>query len=183
MTTRPRASTRPHGRGRRSVSCCSLASRPGSSSVHTCQRWCRRFPSLTIQKRDCSGNFRTAARKDRSMTSSTSPSVKSTRHESCLWFDSATQVGVRFRIRRVSLGRRIELARRIRELGRRIEFLQASGAPGEQIEATLLKGEIERVYLEWGLEQVDGLEIDGEAATPDSLIECGPIELAEEILG
>jgi hypothetical protein len=81
------------------------------------------------------------------------------------------------------LGRRIELARRIRELGRKIEFLQASGTPGEQIEATLLKGEIERLYLEWGLDQIEALEIDGEAATPESLIESGPIELAEEILG
>jgi hypothetical protein len=117
------------------------------------------------------------------MTSSTSHSLEGTRHESCLWFDSTTQPGVRFRIKRVSLGRRIDLARRIRELGRKIEFLQASGAPGEQIEATLLKGEIERVYLEWGLDQVDGLEIDGEAATPGSLIESGPLALAEEVLG
>ncbi len=116
------------------------------------------------------------------MTSSTSPSVKSTQHASWLWFDSGTQLGVRFRIRRVSLGRRIDLARRIRELGRKVEFLQASGAPGEQIEATLLKGEIERVYLEWGLDQVQGLDIDGEAATPESVIESGPIDLAQEIL-
>jgi hypothetical protein len=82
----------------------------------------------------------------------------------------------------VSLGRRIDLARRIRELGRKIEFLEAGGGPGEQIEATLLKGEIERVYLEWGLDEVEGLEIDGEPATPESLLERGPIELAEEIL-
>jgi hypothetical protein len=116
------------------------------------------------------------------MTSSISHSVKNTQHESCLWFDAETQPGVRFRIRRVSLGRRIELARRIREIGRKIEFLEASGAPGEQIEATLLKGEIERAYLEWGLDQLEGLEIDGEAATPESLVECGPLALAEEIL-
>jgi hypothetical protein len=116
------------------------------------------------------------------MTSSTSPSVKITQHESCLWFESGTQLGVRFRIRRVSLGRRIDLARRIREIGRKIEFLQAGGAPGEQMEATVLKGEIEQIYLEWGLDQVEGLEIDGEAATPELLIERGPIELAEEVL-
>jgi len=103
-------------------------------------------------------------------------------HESCLWFDSEVRSGVRFRIRRVSLGRRIDLARRIREIGRKIEFLDAGGSPGEQIEATVLKGEIERVYLEWGLDQVDGLEIDGEASTPEALIERGPIALTEEIL-
>jgi hypothetical protein len=81
------------------------------------------------------------------------------------------------------LGRRIELARRLREIGRKIEFLQASGSPGEQIEATVLKGEIDRTYLEWGLDQLEGLEIDGEAATPESLIERGPLDLAEEVLG
>jgi hypothetical protein len=99
-----------------------------------------------------------------------------------LWFDAETIPGVRFRIRRVSLGRRIDLARRIREIGRSIEFLQAGATPGEQIEATVLKGEVERIYLEWGLDQVDGLEIDGEAATPETLIERGPIELTEEAL-
>lgn len=115
------------------------------------------------------------------MTSSISLSDKR-QHASRLWFDSETQPGVRFRIGRVSLGRRIELARRIREAGRQIDFLQASGSPAEQIEATVLKGEIERVYLEWGLEQIEGLEIDDAPATPESLIERGPIALAEEIL-
>jgi hypothetical protein len=114
---------------------------------------------------------------------STSPSVKNRQHDSLLWFEAETQRGVRFRIRRVSLGRRIELARRLREIGRKIEFLQASGSPGEQIEATVLKGEIDRTYLEWGLDQLEGLEIDGEAATPESLIERGPLDLAEEVLG
>jgi hypothetical protein len=117
------------------------------------------------------------------MTNSTSPSVKNWQHESLLWFEAETQQGVRFRIRKVSLGRRIELARRLREIGRKIEFLQASGTPGEQIEATVLKGEIDRTYLEWGLDQLEGLEIDGEAATPELLIERGPLGLAEEVLG
>src|SRR5215475_87772 len=100
------------------------------------------------------------------MTSSTSRLVENVRHESGLWFDAESQPGVRFRIRRVSLGRRIDLARRIREVGRSIEFLQSGGSPGEQLEATVLKGQIERIYLEWGLEQVEGLDIDGAAATP-----------------
>ena len=117
------------------------------------------------------------------MMNSTSHSVKNTQHDSLLWFDAETQPGVRFRIRRVSLGRRIELARRLREVGRKIEFLEASGSPAEQIEATVLKGEIERTYLEWGLDQIECLEIDGEGATPESLIDRGPLDLAQEILG
>jgi hypothetical protein len=48
--------------------------------------------------------------------------------------------------------------------------------------AGVLAAEIDRVYLEWGLEEIQGLEIDGELATPASLIEKGPLDLAKEIL-
>ncbi len=82
----------------------------------------------------------------------------------------------------MSLGRRIELARRIREAGRRIEFLEAGSDVREKLEAAVLQGEIDRVYLEWGLETIEGLEIDGEAATPELLIDRGPANLAAEIL-
>jgi hypothetical protein len=81
----------------------------------------------------------------------------------------------------MSLGRRIELARRIREIGKRLEFLEAGDAR-EKLEAAVLAGEIERAYLEWGLEAVEGLTIDGELATPVVLIERGPAALAAEVL-
>ena len=117
------------------------------------------------------------------MTSSTLHSVNAgASHESSIWFDSAAVLGSRYRVRRVSLGRRIALAQRIREAGRKLEFLEAGSSGIEQIEAAVLKGEIERIYLEWGLEAIEGLTIDGEAATPESLIERGPLLLAEEIL-
>ena len=73
---------------------------------------------------------------------------------------------MRYGIGRVSFGRRIELARRIREIGRKAEFLEAGGDVREKLEATVLAAEIDRAYLEWGLIGVEGLEIDGEAATP-----------------
>ncbi len=82
----------------------------------------------------------------------------------------------------MTLGRRIDLARRIREIGRKIEFLDASADLREHIEAAALKAEIDRAYLEWGLEAIEGLEIDGEAATPEMLIERGPLNLALEML-
>ena len=103
-------------------------------------------------------------------------------HASTVWFDSQSCAGVRFQVRRVSLGRRIDLARKLREIGRKLEFLQAGGA-GEQFEAAVVKNEIERAYLEWGLERIEGLDIDGAAATPELLIERGSLDLAEEILG
>ena len=116
------------------------------------------------------------------MTSFMSPSDR-TRFESFVWMDAETHAGVRYRIGRMSVGRRIELARSIREVGRKLEFLEAGNDVREQLEAAVLQGEIDRVYLAWGLEAIEGLEIDGEAATPESLIERGPANLAAEILG
>lgn len=98
------------------------------------------------------------------------------------WCASERYAGVRYEIRRVSFGGRIELARRIREIGRRAEYLEAGTDVRDKLEATVLAAEIDRVYLEWGLAGVEGLEIDGAAATAESLIDHGPVGLAEEIL-
>jgi hypothetical protein len=110
------------------------------------------------------------------------PSLNMARHESFAWFDAETHAGVRYRIARMSVGRRIELARRIREAGRSLEFLEASNDVREKLEAAVLQGEIDRIYLRWGLETIEGLEIDGEAATTELLIERGPASLSGEIL-
>ena len=120
------------------------------------------------------------------------------RYESALRVVSATTPGVHFTIQKISFGRRTELLRRVRELTRKVEFLEAgqrlapggggTGAPvfgealGERAEAALLGREADRVYLEWGLVSVEGLEIDGEAATLEGLIASGPEPLCDEIL-
>ena len=118
------------------------------------------------------------------MTNSTSPSGDG--WESRAWFDAMAVKGVRYEIVRISFGRRIELARRIRELGRNMEYPEAGKSlpndAREKMEGTVLGAEIDRVYLEWGLVSLEGLEIDGVAATPEALIERGPVELAVEIL-
>jgi hypothetical protein len=103
--------------------------------------------------------------------------------ESRVWFEARALEGVRYEIVRVSFGRRIELARRIREIGRKMEYLEASSDARETLEATVLSAEIDRAYLEWGLVSVEGLEIDGAPATPETLVDHGPVELAMEILG
>jgi hypothetical protein len=109
-----------------------------------------------------------------------SPSARN--YESSAWFESAARPGVRFGIVRVSFGRRIELARRIREIGRKAEFLDAASDVREKLEGAVMAAEIDRAYLEWGLIGVEGLEIDGVEATPAVAIEAGPVELAAEIL-
>ena len=115
------------------------------------------------------------------MTNSTSHSVKG--WDSRIWFDAAVMEGVRYEIVRVSFGRRIELARRIREIGRKMEYFEAGSNERETLEATVLSAEIDRAYLEWGLTSVEGLDIDGVSATPETLVDRGPVELALEILG
>jgi hypothetical protein len=100
-----------------------------------------------------------------------------------VWFDAQAMEGVRYEIVRVSFGRRIELARKIREIGRKMEYLEAGSDAREKLEATVLSAEIDRAYLESGLVSVEGLAIDGVAATPETLVERGPVDLAIEILG
>lgn len=102
-------------------------------------------------------------------------------YESTVKHESKTHAGVSFTVRRMSLGRRMELARRIREMAARLEFLEAGQDPKDKVEAALAAAGVERVYLEWGLAEVQGLEIDGQPATPESLIEAGPEELCREI--
>jgi len=96
--------------------------------------------------------------------------------------EAATAPGVKYTIARISLGRRIELTRRMWELARKVECLEAGEDPREKLEGALLAGEIDRLYLNWGLIRVEGLTLDGQTATPESLIAAGPEELCREIL-
>ena len=91
--------------------------------------------------------------------------------------------GVRLAIRRMSFGRRLELTRRVQDLAKKLAFLAAAEADAaSEAEQALLGAEIDREYLSWGLERVDGLEIDGETASVESLIEAGPEALVREAL-
>ena len=70
-------------------------------------------------------------------------SLHSDKHfESAVWFDAEGRPGVRYQIARVSFGRRIELARRIREIGRKTEYLEAGSDVREKLEAAVLRAEI-----------------------------------------
>jgi hypothetical protein len=89
---------------------------------------------------------------------------------------------VTFAIKRVSFGRRMDLSRRAREISRKAEFLEAGGQLGEKIEAGILTQEIDTMYLAWGLVSIQGLTIDGEAATAESLLEKGPEKLTREVV-
>jgi hypothetical protein len=96
--------------------------------------------------------------------------------------EPAAAPGVRLVLRRMSFARRVELMRRIRELAGRAEFLKAGEGAGEQMDAALLRAEIDRLYVAWGVERVEGLVLDGAPATPESLAEAGPEGLFREAL-
>jgi hypothetical protein len=88
---------------------------------------------------------------------------------------------MRFAIRRISLLQRIEITKRVRELTLQNDFLR-NGDMSEQLDAVLGELLAKRLYLEWGLAEIEGLTIDGAAATPLLLIDKGPESLAEEIV-
>src|SRR5258708_2238728 len=103
-------------------------------------------------------------------------------YDSAVWFDSEAVDGVRYAVARMSFGRRTELVRRIREIGRKAEFLEAGSDTRDKLESAVLAADVDRAYLEWGLAAVEGLTIDGETANPGLLIEKGPVALALEVL-
>jgi len=103
-------------------------------------------------------------------------------YESLKTVESRVAHGVTFTLAKISFGRRVELMRRVRELARQIEFLEAGQAPGDKMDAALLQTEIDRLFLTWGLRAISGLELDGADATPQLLAEAGPEDLFREAL-
>ena len=104
-------------------------------------------------------------------------------YESTELINSQCLPGVWFRVRRMSLGRRLELSIEIGKLLRPHEFHAAGAQLPDQVEAARLALEIEHTYLRWGVCEVGGLDIDGQQPDVTALIERGPEELVREILG
>ena len=96
--------------------------------------------------------------------------------------ESQAAPGVSLVLRRMSFAGRVELMQHIRELARRVEFLKAGESPAEQMDAALVRAEIDRLYVQWGVQEVRGLTLDGAPATPESLVEAGPETLFREAL-
>jgi hypothetical protein len=95
---------------------------------------------------------------------------------------SESMPGVVLVIARMSFARRLELMTRVRDLAARLEYFDAAEGGKNRMEASLLGAQMDRLYLAWGLEGVLGLSIDGEAATPDLLVERGPEPVVREAL-
>lgn len=103
-------------------------------------------------------------------------------YESEVVFTSEVSPGVRVRIARMSYGRRLGLLEQVRELIQQREFHEAGAALSDQVQSARQSILIDRCYWSWGLLSVEGLQIDGKAATPESLWEVGPEPLVAEVL-
>ena len=96
--------------------------------------------------------------------------------------ESAAREGVTIRVARMSFGRRMELMRRVRALARQAEFLEAGSSTGERMDAGMLRAEIDRMFVLWGVSGIAGLHVDGVEATPELLVERGPEDVFREAL-
>ena len=104
------------------------------------------------------------------------------RYHSVDRLESAVLPGVAVTIRRMSLGRRIELARAVRDLAGRLEFLQAGSTIADRIDAAQVAAEIDATYLRWGVAAIDGLELDGLRANCEDVIAGAPEEFIRELV-
>lgn len=102
-------------------------------------------------------------------------------YESAVTIESA-RPGVQIRVARMSFGRRVELMRRVRALAREVEFLEAGGKTGDKMDAGLLRAEIDRVLVLWGVVGVSGLLVDGAEANAEALVASGPEDVFREAL-
>ena len=69
-------------------------------------------------------------------------------YESFLWTESSEEADVRFRVRCMSFGRRLELMKRVGDSLARLEFMQAGEQTPEVVtEATTLGAAIDREFL------------------------------------
>lgn len=108
-------------------------------------------------------------------------SVKPVAYESFVWRESSIWPGVRFQLLRMSLMRRLRLMQELKNSAPEAAFHRAQGEVGDEIAAWELQAGIDERVLRTALVCIEGLDIDGRAATVDSLIESGPEGLAREI--
>ena len=110
-----------------------------------------------------------------------SHSDEGSRYSSLEWVESAVIPGVRFAIRRISLALRVEITRRIQRLLAELEYREGGEGLEDRLSAATVAAEVDMAYLGWGLAHIEGLAIDGDAATASTLAENGPEALSREI--
>lgn len=70
----------------------------------------------------------------------------------------------------------------LRPLIARAEFVAADARPEQQLELVLLDRSVQQLCVEWSVQDLTGLLLDGEPATVHSLLEKAPELLVQELL-
>jgi len=107
--------------------------------------------------------------------------VQPVTYESAVWRESQHWPGVRFQVLRMSLMRRHRLMQELKALAPEEAFHRAHGQVASDISAAELQARIDEEVIRTALLKIEGLSIDGKAATVESLIESGPESLAREV--
>ena len=97
-------------------------------------------------------------------------------------YRSTKYPGVKYRVVKMSMGRRIDLTRRVKDMMKKLEFLNAGSSTNDKVDAAILAGEMDRLYWDFGLEAIEGLDINGEQTSLNGQFEKGPEDLSREIL-
>jgi len=71
--------------------------------------------------------------------------------------------------------------RHLRELSARLELERAENSEPAQLSAAITEAEMRRMYIEWGLKQVENLSVDGVPVSVDTLLSAGPEALCAEV--
>ena len=109
------------------------------------------------------------------------PAINVAPYASSEWHEAASMQGVRYEIVKVSRARRAEITRRVRSLLAELEYHEAGEGVDDRLAAAEVASRVDRVYVEWGLLNVAGLEVDGEPCGVAVLVERGPERLCREI--
>jgi hypothetical protein len=103
-------------------------------------------------------------------------------YDSTVPIASVTCPGVTYAIKRISFGSRLTLMGQLRDLLKRLEFHAAGEGTVENLEASIVSGEVDRILFSWGAAWVSGLIIDGQEPTLQAVFDLGPEPLIREIV-
>ncbi|MBI4893437.1 MAG: hypothetical protein HY821_22640 [Acidobacteria bacterium] len=102
-------------------------------------------------------------------------------YASAEWHESESMKGVRYKLARISLARRVEITSRVRALVAEAEYHMSGGGMLDTIAAAEVEARVNQAYLQCGLLEVRGLRVDGATCSVAELIERGPEGLCREI--
>jgi hypothetical protein len=97
-------------------------------------------------------------------------------------YESRHLPGVKFSVRRMSFGQRLEMLKQFRSLVGRLEYERAGSEAGDKLSAAITEMEMQRLCVESGLDEVTGLTIDGREPGSQEVLARGPEALCREIV-